>query len=151
MSRPIFRMTPMCSSLLRSEYFSSLPGGFPLWAARYVSSEAFDNTTIKRFVSLSFDAIGTCCSAMSRGSSGGGRDCVPVGEGESKSKVNEKSLKSRGVGEPSVAERFLRLHISRHTRSLSLRAGFARSGSHRLDSRRYAVRPLGGMGERGRI
>ena len=77
-SRPIFRITPICSSLLSSEYFSSLPPGFSLWAARYVSREAFDKTTINRFVSLSPAAMGTCCSAMSRGSSGGGRDCVPA-------------------------------------------------------------------------
>jgi len=74
-SRPILRMTPICSSLFSSEYFSSLPG-LPLWAARYVSREAFDNTTINRFVSLSLVGIALCCSATRRGSSGGGRDCV---------------------------------------------------------------------------
>ena len=62
----ILRMTPMCSSLLRSEYFSScLPGPLPPWEDLYVSKLAFESTTMRRCVSLSLEAIGTCCSATS--------------------------------------------------------------------------------------
>ena len=76
MSRFIFRMTPICSSLLSKEYFSSFTPPRPPWEALYVSRLAFDRTTISRWVSLSFDAIGTFCSATSCGSLGGGQDCV---------------------------------------------------------------------------
>lgn len=37
---------------------------------------------MSRLVSLSLAGIGTCCSATRRGSSGGGRDCVPVFDDE---------------------------------------------------------------------
>lgn len=80
MSRPILRMTPMCSSLLRSEYFSSRPFRPPC-DDLYVSRLAFDSTTINRFVSLSWAGIGVCCSATSCGSSGGGHDWVPASHG----------------------------------------------------------------------
>jgi hypothetical protein len=78
MSRFIFRMTPICSSLFRSEYFSSrmLPPRPPC-DALYVSRLALDKTTINLCVFLSLEGIGTCCSATSCGSCGGGHDCVP--------------------------------------------------------------------------
>jgi len=82
MSRPIFRMTPICSSLFRSEYFSSLctPGlPFPPEkTALYVSRLALERTTMSLLVSLSVEGMGTCCSATSCGRAGGGRDCVPA-------------------------------------------------------------------------
>ena len=78
MSRFIFRITPICSSLFSSEYFSSLPGmpGLPgpPWEALYVSRLALDRTTIRRCVCLSVVGMGTCCSAVSFGSDGGGSD-----------------------------------------------------------------------------
>jgi hypothetical protein len=80
MSLFILRIIPMCSSLFRSEYFSSRPLRPPC-EGRYVSRLAFDRTTIKRWVSLSFAGIGTCCSATSCGSSGGGHDWVPASQG----------------------------------------------------------------------
>lgn len=58
---------------VQQRIFSSLPPGLPpLWTARYVSRLAFDRTTISRCESLSLAAMGTCCSATSLGSSGGG-------------------------------------------------------------------------------
>lgn len=68
MSRFILRMMPMCSSLLRREYFSSR--WTPMWPGRecddlYVSSDACDRTTIRRFESLSVGGMATCCSATS--------------------------------------------------------------------------------------
>lgn len=79
MSLPIFRMTPMCSSLLRSEYFASPLR--PPCDDLYVSRLALESTTINRFVSLSWAGIGVCCSATSCGSSGGGHDWVPASQG----------------------------------------------------------------------
>ena len=75
MSLFIFRMTPICSSLFSSEYFSSLttPPRL-LWDDLYVSRLALERTTINLWVSLSLDAIGTCWWATSCGSSGGGHD-----------------------------------------------------------------------------
>lgn len=65
MSRFIFRMTPICSSLFNNEYFSSLTA--PIRAepcdALYVSRLALDRTTMSRLVSLSVGGIATCCSA----------------------------------------------------------------------------------------
>ena len=78
MSRFIFRITPMCSSLFRSEYLSSrMFPPRPPCDALYVSKLALDKTTTSLCVSLSLAAMGTCCSATSRGSAGGGHDCVP--------------------------------------------------------------------------
>src|SRR6185436_7710668 len=80
-SRFILRMTPICSSLLRREYLSSRGTSLrlgALCAALYVSRLALASTTIKRLVSLADDDMGTCCSATSLGSSGGGSDCVPI-------------------------------------------------------------------------
>ena len=76
-SRFIFRITPMCSSLFRREYFSSrrFPPRPPC-DALYVSRLAWERTTTSLCVSLSWAAIGTCCSATSCGSWGGGHDCV---------------------------------------------------------------------------
>lgn len=77
-SRFILRMTPICSSLFKSEYFSSrILLIRPPCDALYVSKLAFDNTTMSRWVSLSLEGMGVCCSATSCGSSGGGHDCVP--------------------------------------------------------------------------
>ena len=33
---------------------------------------------MSRWLSLSVEAMGTCCSATRRGSSGGGSDCAPM-------------------------------------------------------------------------
>lgn len=78
----IFLITPICSSEFNKLYFSSLPGtpgllGAPALAL-YVSSDALLSTTIRRWVLLSVAGSGTCCSAVRRGSEGGGRDWVPV-------------------------------------------------------------------------
>lgn len=82
MSRFIFLMTPMCSSLLSSEYFSSryVPVRLfpPPYEALYVSRLALERTTIKRCESLSVGGMGVLCSATSCGSDGGGSDWVPV-------------------------------------------------------------------------
>jgi hypothetical protein len=77
MSRPILRMMPMWSSLLSREYFSSRAEPPAPPCDLYVSRLAFERTTISRCVVLSLDAIGTCWSATSRGSSAGGNDWVP--------------------------------------------------------------------------
>ena len=77
-SRFIFLITPMCSSLFRREYFSSrIVPPRPPCDALYVSRLALDRTTTSLCVSLSWAAIGMCCSATSCGSAGGGHDCVP--------------------------------------------------------------------------
>lgn len=84
MSRFILRMTPMCSSLLSSEYLSSrcrpMRPPPPPWEALYVSRLAFERTTIRRCESLSLAGMGWCCSATSRGRAGGGSDWVPVND-----------------------------------------------------------------------
>lgn len=77
-SRFIFRMTPICSSLFSSENFSSLLPVLPPREERKTSRVALDSTTISLCVTLSVSAMGTCCSATRHGSSGGGSDCVPV-------------------------------------------------------------------------
>src|SRR4051794_25986748 len=89
-SRFILRITPMCSSLLSSEYRSSLaaPMRAVLCEALYVSRLALDRTTMSRLVSLSLGAIGTCCSATSCGRAGGGSDWVP-GEGAESGQQSE--------------------------------------------------------------
>ena len=81
MSRFIFLMTPMCSSLLSSEYFSSRYAPVrlgPPYEALYVSKLALDKTTIRRCESLSVGGMGVLCSATSWGSDGGGSDWVPI-------------------------------------------------------------------------
>lgn len=76
MSRFILRMTPICSSLLSNEYFSSLtePIRPAECEALYVSKLALERTTIRRLVSLSVGGIATCCSATNWGRAGGGKD-----------------------------------------------------------------------------
>ena len=81
MSLFILRMIPMCSSLLRSEYLSSLWTPIrlaPPCVDLYVSRLALESTTMSLLVSLSVGGMATCCSATSCGSAGGGSDWVPA-------------------------------------------------------------------------
>lgn len=93
-------------------------------------------------MSLSFSGIGTCCSAVSRGSSGGGRDCVPRGEHSVSTKVNVQPhnwILFAPLGQtcpaiPVISIRSkLKLHwveIWRREQARSVKSCFANQGVH---------------------